>query len=167
MGPSGGSGGASWGLLGPPRGPPGGLLGPLGGSLGPGARNVRSGPPSGPSLKAVLGTSWAVLEASWAILGASWAVSAPSLGPPRAASWAVSAPTGAAVGAPYGRNPQRGVPTWVGGRAHASTPIDTVGGAPYQRRLRRTTVGACCLLGPSWGASWGSLGTSWRPIGPS
>ena len=61
--------GASWGLLGASWG----LLGPPGSLSGLRARNVRSGPPSGHTLGAILGASWAVLEASWAVLGPSWA----------------------------------------------------------------------------------------------
>ena len=64
--------GASWGFLGLLVGLLGASWVPLGASWGlsgPRARNVRSGPSSGPSLGAVLGTSWAVLEASWAVLG--------------------------------------------------------------------------------------------------
>ena len=79
---------ASWGplgsLLGVSRGLSGAFWGPLGASLdfsGPRARNVRSGPPSGPALGAVLGASWAILEASGAVLGPSGAVLGPSWRP--------------------------------------------------------------------------------------
>ena len=78
--------GAFWGLC--SWGPLGGLLGPPGGFRGPGVRNVRSGSPFGPPLKAVLEASRAVLEASsavsgplGAVLGASWAVFGPYWGP--------------------------------------------------------------------------------------
>ena len=63
--------GASWGSVGASWG-----------VVRPRARKIRSGFPSGHSLGAVLGASWAVLEASWGRLGgilgrlgASWRVS--------------------------------------------------------------------------------------------
>ena len=60
MGISWGSFGASWGVV------------------RPRARKIRSGFPSGHSLGAVLGASWAVLEASCAVLGLSGVVLGPS-----------------------------------------------------------------------------------------
>ena len=64
LGPLGSLAGASWGPLRGLLGPLGDLWGPPGGFLGPRARKIRSDPPSGPLLGAVLGLSWAVFEAS-------------------------------------------------------------------------------------------------------
>ena len=86
--PIGGCFGASWGLVwvswGPLGASWGASWGPLGASwerIRPRARNVRSDPPSGLPLGAVLEASWAVLEASWAVLEPSWAVLGLSWGP--------------------------------------------------------------------------------------
>ena len=87
----------------------GGLLGSPGDFSGPRARNVRSGPPSGPALGAVLEASWAVLEASWAVLGPFWAVWGPSWGPlgpswrPLGLSWGPLGPFRGALGGLLGR----------------------------------------------------------------
>ena len=80
----------------------GGLLGSPGDFSGPRARNVRSGPPSGPALGAVLEASWAILEASRALLGPSGAVSGRSwkpLGP----CWGDLGGMLGRLGAPVGR----------------------------------------------------------------
>ena len=71
--PLGGLLGASWGPLGASCGPLGSLLGLPGGLSGPRARNVRSGPSSGPG--AVLEASWAALEASWVSVSSSLSLS--------------------------------------------------------------------------------------------
>ena len=128
-------------------GPLGASWGPFGGILGPRARNVRSGPPSGHPLGAVLGASWAVLEASWAVLGPSWAVRGPSWGP---------------------LGPSRGDLGGLLGRLGASGSVRGKNAKILQKRMenqRFLPLGA--LVGKLLEASWGVLQASWAVWKPS
>ena len=131
-------------------GPLGGLLGSPGDISGPRARNVRSGPPSGPALGAVLGASWAILEVSGALLGPSGAVSG--------RSWRPRRPCWGDLGGFLGR-----LGALVSRRGENAKIIKK----PKENH-RFLLVGG--LLGGLLEASWGVLGASWavlRPSGPS
>ena len=135
LGRHGGLLGVSWGLLGASWGLLGGLLGPPGDLSGPRARNVRSGPPSGPALGAVLGASRAILEASgaWGPLGPSWAL--------LEASWAVLGRSWGPLG-----------PSWSAGKPKRRERQN------LPKTKKKSLFSAS--VGPLWEVSWRPLGAS-------
>ena len=87
-----------------------------------------------------LGPSWAPLGPSWGPLGRSWGALGGLLGR-----------LGVVLGASWAVLERR-----KGEKARKPKTY---------KNLRE--INDFGLLGPSWEGSWGSLGTSWRPLGPS
>ena len=135
--------GASWGALGGLLGPLWGLLRPPWGSFGRKTRFFSFFPPLGP----LLGPSWSPLGPSWAPLGPSWGPLGPSWG---------------RLGGLLGR---LGV---VLGHSWAILKRQDDEKARKPKTFKNPKeINDFGLLGPSWEGSWGSLGTSWRPLGQS
>ena len=128
------------------------------------------------------GASWGLLGASWGVLEASWSgrlgfsVRGLHLGPLLGPSWGPLGPSWAPFGLSWGSLGR----SWgyLGGLLGRLGVVLGASWAVLERRKGEkarkpktfnnlTEINDFGFLGPSWEGSWGSLGTSWRPLGPS
>ena len=118
--------------------------------------------------RGLLGASWGLLGASWGLLEASWggrlgfSVRVPPLGPLFGPSWGPLGPSWGALEALLGRLGALLGAFWAVLERRDDEKARTLKSFKDPREINDFD-----LLRRFWEKSWGFLGPSWRPLGPS